>query len=138
VSGDVRLTIRGIQEAQRANLRIINAMKPSGGLGRAIQYALGALHRRAVYNTPWDTGSLRASHRIEWNGGYRGRIYIDPGATNPRSSQRPAEYGPRLHAQGKIPGIRGGVRAFYTYTVEAFGEQIARDAIRIVVKEAGL
>ena len=130
----LRLTIEGIQQAQRANQQAIAAIKPSGAFGRAIKYATTQAHRYAIYNTPWDTGGLRASHRMKLQG-LRGEVYIDPAAVNPRQrNARPAEYGARLHQQGMRPGVRGGIRAFYQYTVEHDGSTIGEEAIRMIVR----
>jgi hypothetical protein len=126
------ITIEGLQQAQQANQRMMAAMRPSGSLGRGIVYATTQLHRRSVYNTPWDTGGLRAAHRMRV-GGLRGMVFIG-GGMNPRQGSAPSEYGPHLHAQGKRPGLRGGIRAFYAYTVDTDGPQIGRDALAIVKK----
>lgn len=107
------LTIKGIQEAQRWNLRAIAALKPGGMMGRAVQYALVDLQRYAVTITHVDTGSLRASHRMAYSEGfglYLGRIFIDPNSINPRSRMRPADYGAAEEA-------RGGSHAFYERTI---------------------
>jgi hypothetical protein len=131
VTFDAKLSIEGLQEAQKANLKAINALKPSGALGRAVQFMSSAAHRAAVFNTPWDTGSLRASHRIKLKGD-RGIIYIDPGASNPRSRTPPHEYGQYLHDQGMIPGIRGGIRAFYAYTEQTQGDAILKQGAKMI------
>lgn len=134
----MRLTIEGLQELQQLNAKIIAALQPSGALGRAIQYATTQVHRRAIYNTPWDTGGLRASHRMTVEAS-RGEVFIDPGAVNPRQhNKRPAEYGVYLHAQGMIPGLRGGIRAFYQYTVERDGPAIIKEAERMIIKGLGI
>lgn len=111
----IHTSINGIQQAQRWNLRAIAAMKPSGALGRSVQYATIEGHRYVVSITHVDTGALRASHRI-WLGGLQGRIYIDPNAINPKG-QRPYIYGPKEHA-------RGGAHAFYYRTYNEFGHWI--------------
>lgn len=129
------LSIKGLQEAQQANLQMIAAMKPSGALGRAVQYAALAAHRHAVPSTPHEYGALRAAHRVKVTG-LRARIYIDPGATAPRRKVKPSVYGVYLHGHGMRPGLRSGVRAFYQYTVETHGAKIGEGAIRIV--KAGL
>jgi len=125
----VDLSIKGLQEAQRANLQMIRAMKPSGALGRAIQYAGLAMHRHVVPSTPHQYGALRAAHTIE-NKPLQARIYINPGARAPRSKQRPAAYGAILHGHGMIPGLRSGIRAFYAYSVQTYGDKVAKGAIR--------
>jgi hypothetical protein len=84
-----------------------------------------------VFNTPWDYGALRASHRLEVKK-LRAIIYIDPGAKHPRSKTPPSEYGPILHDQGMIPGVRGGVRAFYAYTEKTSGDSILRQGAEML------
>ena len=62
-----------------------------------------------------------------------GRVDIDPAAVNPRQgNRRPSEYGYYLHRQGLRPGLRGGVRAFYQYTVQADGSRIVAHMLDIV------
>lgn len=111
MSVDVKLTITGVQEAQRANLRAMRAVVQTGqGMTRALALAGLELHRYAVAVTHVDTGALRASHRLRESPG-RVELFIDSGAVNPRTGASPARYGPLEHA-------RGGEHAFYerTYT----------------------
>lgn len=129
----VRMTIRGLQEAQKANLELLAAMRPDGAVGRTIVIATAETHRRLTRNTPHDIGALRATRRTEVIG-LRGRVYNDPGARNPRSRTPPAEYDVYLHAQGRIPGLRSGIRASMPYTVEHDGPKIAHRAIKLMVK----
>lgn len=122
----VSLTIKGLQEAQQANQRRLAELKPSGALGRAVQYATATLQRHAIGITHVDTGSLRASHRMRLEaGGLRGVIYIDPSAVNPRSGQKTSIYGPVEHA-------RGGSHAFYARTVAEAGPQVEKQAGNMV------
>jgi hypothetical protein len=130
----IRLDISGIQRAEKRNLRRIARLRPENARQRAVKTMATTAHRWAVYFTPWQTGSLRASHRIQVHGA-RARVYIDPGATNPRSRTRPAVYGQYLHEQGMIPGLRGGIRAFYAYTVQEKGDRIAEDGAHIIAEE---
>lgn len=102
---DVDLSIRGIQEVQAANNRRIALLTADGDLGQAVREITAFTHRQAVAVTHVDTGSLRASHRMEITG-VRGRVYIDPNSINPRTGEKPAEYGEVEHA-------RGGRHAFY-------------------------
>lgn len=125
----VDLSITGIQEAQRANLRAIAALKPDGALGAAIRFATVAAQRYASTITHIDTGSLKASHRVEMRG-LSGVVSIDPGAVNPRSRARPAEYGAYEEA-------RGGSHAFYGRTVKEAGPRIAGQALKIVMRGLG-
>lgn len=121
---DVKLSITGIQQAQAANNRAIAALKPGGALGRAVQYGTIAAHRYAVALTHVDTGALKSSHRMEVSG-LRGKIYIDPGAVNPRSNRRTALYGEYEHE-------RGGEHAFYQRVIDEHGREIETEMREIV------
>lgn len=116
-------TLRGLQEVQRANLRIIQAVKPQGRLGFAVQFAAIYLHRSAVAVTHAITGTLRASHRVVAESMTRYRIYIDPSATNPVTGQQPAKYGIYEH-------LRGGSHSFYEIVV-------SRDSLAALSQGAG-
>jgi len=130
---NVEVTIRGLQEAQRAMEKAFQAVQPRGSLGQAVHAGTAMAHRFAVYNTPWDTGGLRASHRMMMIGPATGRVDIDPAAVNPRQgNRRPREYGYYLHGQGLRPGLRGGVRAFYLHTVQTRGSRIVSHMMSIV------
>ena len=100
----IDLSIKGLQEAQRWNLRAIAATKPTGQFGVTIRDILTQLQRYEVSITHVDTGALKASERIEIMG-LSGRIYIDPSAQNPRSGVRTAIY-------GETEDLRGGSHAF--------------------------
>lgn len=123
----MRFTIQGLQEAQRANEYNIAQMKPNGAMGRMVQYATTLAHRVAVMYTHVDTGSLRASHRMDVRGS-RGEIYIDPTAVNPRSLAYTRDYGPVEHA-------RGGSHAFYERTEREAGLTIATEAATQFARE---
>ena len=124
----VELSITGIQEAQDACLRWATAVQPKGALGRAVQYMTVEAQRRAVELTHVDTGALRASHRIAYDGPARGRVFIDGGTVNPRSRQRTAMYGYWEHE-------RGGEHAFYARVVDEYGATIRKRAVELVAKE---
>jgi hypothetical protein len=121
----MRVSIQGVQEAQRKNEHIIVALKPAGAFGRAIQFALIQAHRHTVSITHVDTGALRASHRMKFHG-LSGQIYIDPAASGGRRTRggkaaRPSVYGIVEHR-------RGGKHAFYQRTQIEAGPSIARAA----------
>jgi hypothetical protein len=105
----VDVTIEGLQKLNDLNVRTIAALKPANALGRAIQYATVQGHRYLTQIVHVDTGAYRASNRMEVHGD-RGRIYVDPGARNPRSGLRVADYAPEEEA-------RGGSHAAYSRTV---------------------
>jgi len=122
----VSITIRGIQEAQRANLKAIAALSPDGSFGEAIRYGTLAAHRYSVAITHVITGALRASHRVAIKQrGLRGVISIDPSSVRPKSKARPFIYGPYEHA-------RGGSHAFYERVVRERGAEIGTQMIAIV------
>jgi len=123
-----RLTITGLQEAQAANNKLIAAMKPDNAFGRGIQYAVATVQRYAIALTHVDTGALRASHRMAIEpSGLRGTVSIDPSGRNPRTSARTAEYGVTEHE-------RGGEHAFYERVITEYGDDIAQEAGRIILR----
>lgn len=125
--------IKGLQQAQAANLRMVAALRPDGARGQAVRDATAALHRYAVAITHvwrYKGGGLRASHRMAFTDrGETGRIYIDEGAVNPRG-ERPGEYGPVEHA-------RGGSHAFYQRTIDEAGPRIADQAVAFISRALG-
>ena len=124
-------TIEGLQELQRANERNIAAVEPKGGLGRAILYATTMVHRYAQVITHVDTGSWRASHRMEYRqaaGSPRGQVFVDPHAVNPRSAEKPVEYATKWEN-------RGGEMAVYQRTIAERGDQIGNDAVNMIKGE---
>jgi hypothetical protein len=123
----VRASIYGLQEAQAANERVLAAVKPSGALGRALQWALATSQRWAIANTPVDSGAWRASHRTELRG-VRGRLYLAPGAKNPRS-------GEAVTAYAGVWEERKGRYAIYRRLEADESPQIAAGAIRHALQE---
>ena len=111
------MTIRGIQQAQQGNLKLIHSLKPSGSLGQAVKSGTVLAHQSSVRKTHVITGSLRASHRMKLNG-LRGIIFLDPSSVNPRSHGKPADYGLAEHA-------KGGSHAFYRRVMDEDGRSIA-------------
>jgi hypothetical protein len=134
MSANWKVEIRGIRRAQAAMQRAFRAVRVSGGLGRAVKEVTYEAHRAAKKNTPWDTTALRHSHRIRWvRVGERAVIDIDRSTRNPKQPRKkPYVYGYTLHQQGYIPGVRGGIRAFYRYTVEREGGRILQRAGRVI------
>jgi len=130
----IRFSIKGLQKAQQENLAHIRDLKMGSSINKAVRWGASAAHRAAIPATPWDTSALRNSHRIKMQTSkHRAFVHIDKGAVNPRG-QRPAKYGPFLHRQGLIPGRKGGIRAFYEYTVKTHGKRIAVGMARLFIK----
>lgn len=123
----MKLDIRGIQEAQRGNLQMMNAIKPANGLGRAIYSIASAAHRIAVGYTHVITGALRGSQRVIKESISRYRIFIDPTSVNPVNRGRPAIYGVIEHR-------RGGNHAFYERTTMQ-GTSLLSDGARLLLRE---
>lgn len=121
-------SIRGIQEAQQANLKLIRAVKPQNGTGRAAKTATFSLQRYAVAITHVLTGSLKGSHRIEQLGPAKFRIYIDPSSKNPRTGEAPAVYGIYEHS-------KGGSHAFYERTVMNYGSRASSEGFNVLIRE---
>lgn len=139
--GAVSVQIRGLEELQAANIKLLEAINPKGGLAIGVKVATQDLHKYAIGITHVHTGALRASHIADFASGgvqtYRygipivdraaGRIYIDPAARNPVTGEAPAEYGPVEHA-------RGGSHAFYQRTVSERGSAAAYLAVAEIQK----
>jgi hypothetical protein len=115
------ITIYGIQAAQAAMLRAVNAGKPGGALEAALQDAGATALRYAVAITHVDTGALKGAHRLRV-ARTRAEIYIDPAARR-SDGGRPAQYGPIEHA-------RGGSHAFYRRVVDERANEIGEAAAR--------
>lgn len=113
----LRAEIKGIQEAQEHNLRLIASMQPRGAADRGVHKMVISAHRAAVVLTHVDTGALRASHRMSPPSRGVGVLALDKTARNPRSGIATAVYGEYEHN-------RGGSHAFYDRTVNEFGDQI--------------
>lgn len=112
----MQVTIQGLQDAQRDNLKMIRALTPFSGFGDAIRVVATEVQRYAIMITHVDTGALRASHRIQWNGGLEAEVSLAESAVNPRTGERTSEYGVYEHE-------RAGTHAFYERTYEERGER---------------
>jgi hypothetical protein len=123
----MNLTIRGAQEAQEANLRVIREMSGDGLLGRANRIILSESHRYLVNVTHVDTGSYRASHRVTIRG-LGGVIAPDPSVRNPRTGKSVMEYAP-------IEERRGGSHAAYGRTFREGTVRAAGRAMRWLERE---
>ena len=125
---DPKLTITGIQKLQRANSKMIRALKPENELGEAIRYGLTAALRVARIFTHVDTGALKASHMMQYGittAGPTGTIYIDRSTRNPKTNASPYIYGAYLHG-------RGGEYAFYERVVTERGDAIGKRMLKIL------
>jgi len=120
------ITVRGYEEIQAANMRILEGMKPDGALGRAVLYATRALQQGTASRAHRDTGTLAASQMAEVQG-LQGRVYTADNA-NPKSGDLASVYGPFEEA-------RGGDHAFYNQTMESDAPTILEVAGAQIVRE---
>ena len=118
--------IWGIQEAQRDNNLLIAKLQPNGEVEQTIKDLIIGAHRHVIQITHVITGSLRASHRMEFKG-LRGRIYIDPTSVNPKTRNKPVDY-------GIVENARGGIHAFYDRTVDEYGRTAENAVFKVVDK----
>jgi len=132
----IEVNIKGIQKAQAANTRAINALKPAHALGKALKETIAFLHARVVEVTPKDTGALQASHRMKIDTRQVvSRISIDRTARNPRSGMRTAEYGYYLHQRGHKKGLNPNAETwqdFYAHVHKVFGMKALKMAADII------
>jgi len=84
--------VQGLKEAQAAVEQIFRAVQPDGALGAAVRGAAEALYQGIYGRTHEDTGTLRASERIVWEGALMARIYTSD-QRNPKGG-RTSVYGP--------------------------------------------
>lgn len=123
----MKATIQGLQEAQRAVLKVLAAVKPQAGLGRALKYLAVGAHRYLLSVTHVDTGAYRSSQFVKKESLTQYRIYISPDARNPYG-HKPSIYGPYEER-------RGGEHAAYRRTVLEGGPQLAGQAVKYLLSE---
>jgi len=129
MSVTLKPTITSILKIQRANAKIINALKPEGARGRAVKYGLTEGQRAAQAETHVDTGALKASHRMYYDpNGPKGLIYIDTSAANPRTGAKTSAYGPVEHA-------RGDPHDFYARVERLHGKRISEGMIHVIYSD---
>lgn len=107
----LRLSIQGLQQAQQASLRAVRAVKPDGGLGRAVKWLATFTHLHLTARLHVDTGSLRAATLIQSSGLSQYTIYVNPSARNPRSRALVEDY-------AEYEEDRGGDHAAWRNTVD--------------------
>lgn len=123
----MRVTIKGLQQAQKAMLRAMAAVKLESGLDRAVHVATTYAHRFAVYVSHRDTGAMANSHMIQREAAARYRIFLSETAKNPRTSALVSVYGVAEHN-------RGDSHAYYERTYQQ-GPQILSRASAYLVSQ---
>ena len=122
---DYSVTVQGFKEAQDAMLQDIAALQPSGAMGEATKEALFMAQAYAASITHEDTGTLAASHLIQYDGA-SGYVYPSPYNINPKSHKPPSYYA--IYEEN-----RGGDHAFYGRTESEQGQAILeKTGLRIV------
>lgn len=138
----VHVDLRGEERVQEAIRKTLLAVKPEGGLGRAVRDATVLLFDHAKSVTHRKTGALAVSHHMEFaSGGVEtffqgtrlraqaiGRIFIREGVRNPINKQLTSVYGPKEHA-------RGGTHAFYARAFYERGQSALNLADRVIRSE---
>lgn len=100
----------------------------SGKVHKIASAEMGTLAReKAIDYTHVLTGSLQSAYRLTAQD--KGHVvHIDPGAENPTSQTKPAEYGVYEHA-------RGGDHAFYGLVYENDRDAIADRGVAAIIME---
>lgn len=120
------VTVQGYEALQNANRKMLEAMKPSGGLGKAVLYGTVQMQRGVISRAHTDTGTYKASQTAGVQG-LSGKVYTAANR-NPRSGAAASAYGPFEEA-------RGGGHAAYANTFKGDAPGVMGDAIKIVVSE---
>lgn len=121
------LEIKELQKLADANVRALAALEPrnDSAIAQAIYDTTVHAHRFMVSVTHVDTSSLKLGERAEFDASkLRGQVFIDPYTVNPRSGNRPAEYGIYENA-------RGGPHAFFDKTVAEAQTRLGRHADKL-------
>ena len=126
ISGDVKAT--GQEELLKAIDQIVEGMRGSAAMGRAVQSVTRGALAYAKQITHVITSGLQTAHRatIELTNEPRGVIFIDPSSVNP-VGERPYIYGPKEHG-------KGGEHAFYARTVAEAGQALVVQGINEMVR----
>jgi hypothetical protein len=118
--------VKGYQEIQDAERKLLEAMKPSGGLGKAVLYGTTQMQRGTISRVHRDTGTYAASQATTIQG-LSGSVYTKPNR-NPKSGLAASAYGPYEEA-------RGGSHAAYGTTFKSDAPGVMGDALAIIIAE---
>jgi hypothetical protein len=120
------VTVQGYEEIQAAQRKLLEALKPSGALGKAVLYGTVQMQRGTMSRAHRDTGTYAASQTADVQG-LAGRVYT-AGNANPRTGEAASAYGPYEEA-------RGGGHAAYGTTFKSDAPGVIGDAIKIIIAE---
>ena len=116
--------VQGYEQLQAANRKLLEDMKPSGGLGKAVLYGAQQFQKGTTSRAHRDTGTYAASQMAELQG-LVGRVYTASNQ-NPKSGTAASVYGPYEEA-------RGGSHAAYATTFKDDAPGVMMDAVAIIV-----
>lgn len=120
------VVVQGYEAIQNANRKLLEAMKPSGGLGKAVLYGTVQMQRGVITRAHRDTGTYASAQTADARG-LSGQVYTASNR-NPKSGEAASAYGPYEEA-------RGGSHAAYGTTFRSDAPGVMADAIKIVVSE---
>jgi hypothetical protein len=118
--------VTGFEELQAANRKLIESMKPSGALGKAVVYGVQQFQKGTTARAHRDTGTYAASQMTNVQG-LVGRVYTASNR-NPKSGGVASVYGP-------IEEARGGSHAAYATTFATDAPGVMGTAIGLVIAE---
>lgn len=116
--------VQGYEQIQAANRRLLEAMKPSGALGKAVLYGTQQMQKGTSARVHVDTGTYRASQTAAVQG-LIGRVYTASNR-NPKGGAAASTYGPYEER-------RGGSHAAYATTFRSDTPGVMMSAIGLVV-----
>jgi hypothetical protein len=118
--------VQGYEQIQAANRKLLQAMLPSGALGKAVLYGTQQMQKGTTARAHVDTGTYKASQTADVHG-LIGRVYTASNR-NPKSGAAASAYGPYEEA-------RGGSHAAYATTFSQDAPGVMVEAIKLVIAE---
>ena len=126
---DIKLELKGARAAQQKLAKWIVAMRPSGGMTKALKEMSVPVFRFVLAKTHVDTTALRSARLIKMNfRELRSRIFTNKSVRNPRTGKQPAFYDVEEQA-------RGGSHATYDRAIVEIGPAVITLGASIVARE---
>jgi len=116
--------VKGYEELQAANRKLLAAVQPQGALGAANLYATKSMLRGVEGRVHTDTGTYKASLRAEFTG-LVGRVYVAPNR-NPKSGAIASMYARHEEA-------RGGSHAAFANTAKQDEQRVAQEGVQLII-----
>jgi len=117
--------VKGYEQLQAANRKLIAAVQPGGALGKAIVYGTQQLQQGVAERAHRNTGTYASSQMADVQG-LVGHVYTASNR-NPKSGQAASVYGPYEEA-------RGGSHAAYGNTVRSDAPGVMAEAVKLVIE----